>query len=393
MSGILYMAWRYVTFHRGKTAVLVLSIAVIVYLPAGLRVLVRQSERDLTARAAATPLLIGAQGSPLELVLNTLYFESDVPARTDFSEVTRVRDSGLAESIPMYVRFRARSQPIVGTSIEYFRFRGISMQEGRTFAVLGECVLGSDAARALDAPVGAQVVSSAEIMFNIAGVYPLRMKVVGVLAPTGGPDDSAVFVDIKTTWVIEGLGHGHMDMESPGARGAVLRREGTKVVANASVVQYNEITEENMESFHFHGNLSAFPITAVIAAPHDEKASALLQGRYLSDAERVQMVSPAHVMEELLDTVFAVESYIIAAVMVLGLSTLATTTLVFVLSLRLRRREILTMFKIGAARSAVAGIIVTEIAGVLVVALGLAALLTAATVHLAPDLIRAIVLS
>ncbi len=42
---------------------------------------------------------------------------------------------------------------------------------------------------------------------------------------------------------------------------------------------------------------------------------------------------------------------------------------------------------------AVAGIIITEIAVVIAVALGMAAVLTAATAQLAPDLIRAIVLS
>ena len=116
MSNVLYMAWRYVAFNKGKTTVLVLSIALIAYLPAGLRVLLRQSERDLTARAAGTPLVIGAQGSPLELVLNTLYFESDVPARIHFLEVTRVRDSNLAEAVPMHVRFRARSQGVFPAS-------------------------------------------------------------------------------------------------------------------------------------------------------------------------------------------------------------------------------------------------------------------------------------
>ena len=35
--------------------------------------------KELTARAQATPLLVGAKGSPLELMLNSLYFESDTP--------------------------------------------------------------------------------------------------------------------------------------------------------------------------------------------------------------------------------------------------------------------------------------------------------------------------
>ena len=62
MSGPLYLAWRYLRHHWGKTAILVGSIALIVFLPAGLRVLVGQSAEALTARADATPLLVGARG-------------------------------------------------------------------------------------------------------------------------------------------------------------------------------------------------------------------------------------------------------------------------------------------------------------------------------------------
>ena len=41
------------------------------------------------------------------------------------AEVARVRNSGLAEAIPLYVRFHARGNPIVGTSLDYFSFRGL----------------------------------------------------------------------------------------------------------------------------------------------------------------------------------------------------------------------------------------------------------------------------
>ena len=74
MTDVLYLAWRYLAYHRVKTAVLVAAVAIIVYLPVGLNVIVSQSAKELTARAQATPLLIGAKGSSLELVLNSLYF-------------------------------------------------------------------------------------------------------------------------------------------------------------------------------------------------------------------------------------------------------------------------------------------------------------------------------
>ena len=69
MTDVLYLAWRYLTYHKVKTFVLVSAAAIIVYLPVGLDIIVSQSAKELTARAQATPLLVGAKGSPLELVL------------------------------------------------------------------------------------------------------------------------------------------------------------------------------------------------------------------------------------------------------------------------------------------------------------------------------------
>ncbi len=108
------------------------------YLPVGLNVLVGQSAAHLTARAEATPLLVGAKGSAVELALNSLYFDSATPELARYREVERIAESGLADPIPMYVRYRARGYPIVGTSIDYFEFRGLSLAAGRPMAVLGE---------------------------------------------------------------------------------------------------------------------------------------------------------------------------------------------------------------------------------------------------------------
>jgi putative ABC transport system permease protein len=387
------MAWRYLAYHRVKTSILVMSIMLIVYLPVGLKVLVDQSEEELTTRAATTPLVVGAKGSPLELVLNSLYFESDVPEPMRHAEAIRVGESRLARAIPLHTRFRARTHPIVGTTLDYFDFRGLRIARGRNMAVLGECVLGADVAERTGTGPGGYVVSSPKNVFDLAGVYPLRMKVAGVLERSHSPDDRVVFVDIKTAWVIEGLGHGHQDMSRPEAAPGVLRREGNTFIANASVVQYNEITPDNIDSFHFHGDTGGFPVTAVIVVPNDEKSSALLQGRYLSPEELVQVVVPTGVMEELLATILTVQSYVVTAVIVIGISTLATAALVFMLSLRLRRREIETMMKIGGARGTVLGVLASEIIAVVAVSVVLAAGLTVLTGLFGSEIIRAVILS
>lgn len=258
-------------------------------------------------------------------------------------------------------------------------------------AMLGECVLGSAVARAAGASPGDSILSTPESVFDIAGVYPLKMQVAGVLRPTGTPDDEAVFVDIKTTWVIEGLGHGHEDLTKAEASEGVLRREGSTIVANASVLQYNEITPENVGSFHFHGEAEDFPITAVIALPHDEKSGTLLEGRYLAAEELVQILRPGRVIEDLLETVFTIRSYLVAAILIVAISTLATMLLVFVLSVQLRWREIETMSRIGGSPLRIVGVLATEILTVLLLGLALAQCLTLLTMLLAGDAARLLV--
>ncbi len=391
MKDSLYLAWRYLAYHRIKTAILVTSITLIIFLPVGLRVLVNQSADQLTARAEATPLIVGARGSPLELALNSLYFESDVPELMRHAQVTRIDTTGLALPIPLYVRFTARGFPIVGTTLEYFEFRDIGIAQGTNLTTLGDCVIGSRVAEALGVGPGESIVSSPESVFDIAGIYPLKMRVAGVLEFSDSPDDRAIFVDVKTAWVIQGLVHGHVDLSQPEAVAGVLRRDSSVITANASVVQYQEITRDNIESFHFHGDLSEYPITAVIAVPRDQRSETILRGRYESPDDRAQIVQPVTVMDELLDTILTVQTFVIAAVVVVGLSTLATAVLVFMLSLRLRRREIETMRKIGGSRGSIAWVMTSEVAVVLVTGVVLATGLTLATSRFGSSAIRTLI--
>jgi putative ABC transport system permease protein len=392
MTSILYMAWRYLAYHRFKTAILVMSITLIVFIPVGLRVLVKQSERQLTARAETTPLLVGARGSPLELALSSLYFAAEVPETIAFGEVDRIAGSGLARAIPLYVRFRSRDDAIVGTSLDYFTFRGHRIASGRQMMRLGDCVVGAEVARRRGIAPGDAVVSSPESVFDLAGVYPLKMRVTGVLAFSDSPDDEAIFVDVKTAWVIEGLAHGHEDLSRPEAAGRVLRREGDLVIGNPAVVQYNEITDDNVGSFHFHGDPAGFPITAVIAVPFDQKSAALLMGRFEAADERLQIVRPVGVMDELLDTILTVQSFVVAALIIVGVAALASAALVFMLSARLRRREIETMVKIGGSRTWIGGVLASEVVTVVLAGVGLAALLTWLTGWFGSDLIRSVIL-
>ncbi|MCP3964157.1 MAG: ABC transporter permease [bacterium] len=397
MKHVIFMAWRYLGFYWGKTVVLVASISLILFLPAGLHVLVEQGADVLTARAEATPLLIGAKGSAVDLVLSALYFRPPHGEPMPHREVGRVDGSSLAHGIPLHLRFAVGRQRILGTTLDYAEFRGLTVDRGRWFAMLGECVLGSEAARALGVDVGDHVLSAAGSAFDVAGSFPLKMPVVGVLAPTGTADDEIVLVDLKTAWVISGLAHGHEDVSAAEEGDArVLRREGvapqartntsnvapearptTNVVASASVLSYTEITPDNLDSFHFHGDPADFPIDAVLAVPESFKASVLLRGRYETGEAPVQMIVPAEVVEELVDTMFSVRDWVLLGSLAVGVATAMTAALVFALSIRVRRREIETIQKIGGGRQRLAAILGAEILFVIVAAIAIAGMLTA----------------
>ncbi|MBM9596025.1 ABC transporter permease [Roseitranquillus sediminis] len=359
MTSTLYLAVQYLRFHAARSAIVVLAVALIIAVPAVIHLLLDASERQMTARAASTPLVVGARGSTLDLVLNSLYFTGDRPPLTSVAASEEVWASGLAAAIPLYARFEAQGAPIVGTTLDYFEFRGLEVADGRDLAVLGEAVLGATVARDLGLAPGDSLVSSPENLFDLGGTYPLRMPVVGVLAATGGPDDRAVFVDLKTAWVIEGIGHGHGEAAEADD---LLARTERNVVAGPALPTFAEITPENIDSFHFHGSSDSYSVTAVIAVPNDERSGVILRGRYLDREEPLQIVVPQDVVDGLLATMFRIGRLIDTVVATIALAAVLAIALVFYMSLELRRGEIETVFRLGCRRSTILRLIGAEIA-------------------------------
>ena len=390
MIGSLYIAWRYLTFNKVRTATLIACVTLIAVVPLALEVLLAESERHLLSRAESTPLLLGARGSALDLVMNGLYFDDEVPELVSMAAVNAVEDSGLAMPIPLYVRFHARRFPIVGTTLDYFDFRGLAIARGRQLALLGEAVIGAGVADRLDITAGDTLLSSPETVFDLAGVYPLKMRVVGVLARSHTPDDLAVFVDVKTAWVVQGLVHGHQDLTRPKDPTVVIDRTEANVVASAKLVEYAEITAENVDSFHFHGDPDQYPLSAVIVVPEDDKSGTILRGRYLEGERPYQLVVPGTVIDGLLANIFRIKNVLDAVILVVGIATVLALTLVFALSLRLRQREIQTVFRIGGSRLTIARLVGAEIAIVLAASAILCAVVTLAVYQYSGDLVRAL---
>ncbi len=372
MSDSFYLAWQYLRHHGAITGILLASITLILFLPAALQSIVAGAEQHFRSRADSTPLVIGPRGSSLDVVLQSVYFEKPSDDVMRFEQVRRVEKQQLARVIPLHTGFTARDGQIVGTTLEYFRARDSRLSCGRWWDMLGECLVGSSIADRLGIQVGDRIPVTNSSAFLLSDA-PLRLRVVGLLATTETPDDEAIFTDLETCWVVAGLGHGH-------AAGA---KHGSSEAA-----PYTDITKENVGSFHFHGDRGRFPVTAMLVIPENEKAETILLGQYFSPEETVQIVRPREVIDSLLARVVMVRSYLLAAIALVSFVTVVMMVLVIALSVRLRRSEMVTMWKMGCARHTIASILGCQIALVLLASATLAALLTLATNRFGPDFVR-----
>lgn len=361
MKQSFYLALKYLIFYKFRTIVLVISIGLILYLPLGLQRLITESEAQMLSRAEATPLIIGAKGSAIDLVINTLYFEQDEIEPVKYQKVDELNKLDLGYGIPILSVFKARGFPIIGTDLDYFYFRNLVIQEGRNLLYVGECVLGSEVAKRLKLSVGDDLVSSPENFIDLAGVYPLKMKVVGVLNSANSADDMAVFTDLKTNWIIMGLGHGHQDLQKINDPTLVLKRDSTQVTASSKVFMYNKIDSDNLDSFHFHGDLADYPITSILFVPKDIKSSTILRGRFEANELSEQITVPSTVVKNLLETIFRIKRIFNMVFILVGLATLIIISLIVILTLRLRKDELFTMFTIGSSKNKTAEIVGFEL--------------------------------
>ena len=136
IGNLLYLAFRSLWWFRGRAITITLCLALTIWLPVTTRLLLNQFQAEITARAESTPLIIGAKGSRIDLVLHGLYFDTKGAETVTMEEARYVRDTGFAQDIPLHIRHRTQDvntqpgAPIVGTTVEYFEFRDLRLARG-----------------------------------------------------------------------------------------------------------------------------------------------------------------------------------------------------------------------------------------------------------------------
>ncbi len=357
----LWLAWLYLRRRRVAAGVMVAGVALALYLPLAAHWAADAFDEALGARAAATPMIVGARGSRFDLVLHGLYFRARNEGTVAHGEFTALRNAGHGRVVPLHVQFTAGGQPVVGTSLDYFEFRELQMAMGESMALLGDCVLGANAARELNLSPGDKLKTDHKNIFDLAGDYPLQLNVTGVLSATGTADDEGVFVDVKTAWIIAGHGHGHDESDSN-----ATNSPGAKLVKT-----HLEITPKNMGTFHFHGDTTALPLTAILVEPMDAKGTAMVLGRYQHSGQ-LQALKPPVVVNEMMGMVMRVRQFLDANYALVASAMGMLLALIVALSRRLRSREMETLFLLGCSRGTQFALQAAELLIIFAAALALA---------------------
>jgi len=209
----------------------IISITLGVALVAGILLIRAETEDNFFKSADGWDLIVGYKGSPLEIVLSTVFNLAYASNTTPMSVYNQILDDPRVEfAIPFCTGVAYRDFPVVATSRDlYDRFeyrRGrflrdddpssyvpgdrIELLRGNWFTEKrGEAVIGAFVERNSSLRVGSEFYAGPNVIDDetarkFYAYYGQPCKVVGVMAPTGTPIDKAIYVSLNTWFNFEG---------------------------------------------------------------------------------------------------------------------------------------------------------------------------------------------
>ncbi len=202
------LAWAYLAARPFATALSVAMLAIGVGTLALLLLFTGQAEERLNRDARPVDLVVGAKGSPLQIILSSV-LQVDVPTgNIPLAEATRLAANPMvASATPIALGDTFRGRRIVGTDASYLALYGATLAQGRVFAQPMEAVVGAEVARRFSIGTDAELVGSHGLGATGPAHEGRRYRVVGVLAPTGTVIDRLVVTPLASVWEVHEAHH------------------------------------------------------------------------------------------------------------------------------------------------------------------------------------------
>ncbi|MEL7234812.1 MAG: ABC transporter permease, partial [Chloroflexota bacterium] len=221
----LYLTWRNLRTKPIQTLIPTVIISLAIALSTAVLALgsgVRQG--IIEASDPFGVLVVGPKGSSQQLVLNSVLLQDNPVGIIPYDIYERLEnDERVRFAVPLAIADNVSGAQIIGTNDNFFELRRFSaappayqIAEGRKFEAPFEAVLGSQAAASLGLGIGDQFVAAHGTGPALeADLHVDPYTVVGIMAHSNTPYDSAVFTSLDSVWQAHGIDTSAAD-DSPG---------------------------------------------------------------------------------------------------------------------------------------------------------------------------------
>lgn len=168
-------------------------------------------------------MVVGAKGSPLQLILSAVYQIDNPTGNIPLDEANRIRKHPLVKySIPLSYGDSYQGFRIVGTDTLYLSHFSTKFKEGTAWGKSMEVVLGSTAAERLGLKLGGHFHGTHGFEEEGQAHEEMHYSVVGILEPTGTVADRLILTSMESVWDIhhheeehehDGPEHAHQEEE------------------------------------------------------------------------------------------------------------------------------------------------------------------------------------
>lgn len=200
---MIRLAWRYLWSNPLSAALnlllLTLGLAAVTFVLRASEQLEGGLRRDL----AGIDLVVGAKGSPMQLMLAGV-FHLDTPTGNIPLQTLELlqRQPLVAQAVPLSLGDSLRGYRIVGTTPDYLALYDARLAQGQVWRGPLQAVLGAAVARATGLKPGDHFAGNHGLGEGGSGHEAQPFEVVGVLAESGSVLDRLVLTDLASVWTL-----------------------------------------------------------------------------------------------------------------------------------------------------------------------------------------------
>lgn len=198
---LLKISWKYLTFRPLSTGLNVFLLALGLAIITVLLLIQDQFEKKMNQDAAGIDLVVGAKGSPLQLILSSVYHVDFPTGNIKMEDAQKLTRNRLVKKvIPLALGDNYQGFRIVGTNHDYLELYAVEFAEGKSWELPFEVVVGSEIAEKLKLKLGDEFTSSHGISVGSHDHDEHNFVVSGILKPRGNVVDRLVLTSIESVW-------------------------------------------------------------------------------------------------------------------------------------------------------------------------------------------------